>query len=709
METTSILVSSGSSNNIGIKTMESHELPSDFDSDDSVRDPDYCPKKLSSEEDSDNEYINKLAMKERVHVSGGGLKNKRKREQENYKTSKIVKDMNGTYDQGVTVESSSASVNNDLEVEPTPIRKGRSRKQREECKRLRNHGMSYITEVGKSVEERKIGELKPCRLKCNERFHNSERKLIFNEYWGLGTRDRRALYLSSLITVVGKKTERVYTKLEDGKCRKFSCKYELVIDGERRPTCKGCFRSTFGETNAFINNIIEQKSTASSGIIPVDGRGRNSPKNKIPVETLESVRQHIQSFPAYESHYCRQQSSVKYLSSDLTISKMYELYRESMSSKPVSLTIYSKCFHDLNLSFKKPKVDTCHKCDTLKKAIEVAKDDDKQTLIKEQEIHHAAAEAAYQSKSADKEKAKQDKTKRAFAFDLQQCLPTPYLTTSVSFYKRQLWTFNLTIHDLATNQAACYLWNESISGRGGNEIASCLYKHICSLPTSVEEITYYSDTCGGQNKNSHVAAMFLVAMKECPNISYVNHKFLISGHTHMECDVDHSVIERAKKKTGMKINHPNDWAQLIRVCKKKNPFEVVMMKREDFLNFASLMKGNGPFTLKKVNEKKEKFLWRDVQWLRYTQESGHIFYKNNLGESAEFNTLNLNRKGRTSAKVVVPTIHDGPVPISAEKKKDLLELLPLVDTVFHDFYTNLLTVNIPSTDPDLQELDPDVQ
>lgn len=70
---------------------------------------------------------------------------------------------------------------------------------------------------------------------------------------------------------------------------------------------------------------------------------------------------------------------MSYLSSDLTISKMYELYRESASSKPVSFTIYSKCFHDLNLSFKKPKVDTCHKCDTLKKAIEVAKDDDKQT------------------------------------------------------------------------------------------------------------------------------------------------------------------------------------------------------------------------------------------------------------------------------------------------------------------------------------------
>lgn len=268
METTSILISSGSSN-IGMKTMELHELPSDFDSDDSVRDPDYCPKKLSSEHDNDNKYINKLAMKECVQVSGGRIKNKCKREQENCKKSKIVKDMNGTYDQGVILESSSASVKNDLEVEPTPIKKGRSRKQKEKCKQLHNHGKSYITEVGENVEERKIGEIKPCRLKCNECFHNSERKLNFNEYWNLGTQDRHALYLSSLITVVGKKTKRLYTVVEDGKCRKYSCKYELVIGGEMKPTCKVCFCSTFGETNAFINNITKQKSTVSSGIIPV--------------------------------------------------------------------------------------------------------------------------------------------------------------------------------------------------------------------------------------------------------------------------------------------------------------------------------------------------------------------------------------------------------------------------------------------------------
>lgn len=78
------------------------------------------------------------------------------------------------------------------------------------------------------------------------------------------------------------------------------------------------------------------------------------------------------------------------------------------------------------------------------------------------------AEYAYKTKRKDKTIVKENKPKRAFEFDLQQCLPTPYLTTSVCFYKRQLWSFNLTVHDLGSNETTCFMWDETISGRGAN-------------------------------------------------------------------------------------------------------------------------------------------------------------------------------------------------------------------------------------------------
>lgn len=61
-------------------------------------------------------------------------------------------------------------------------------------------------------------------------------------------------------------------------------------------------------------------------------------------------------------------------------------------------------------------------------------------------------------------------------------------------------------------------------------------------------IAFYSDTCGGQNKNMMVMSIFQWAIHQHATLKTNDHKFLVPGHTHLECDIDHSVIERAKKK-----------------------------------------------------------------------------------------------------------------------------------------------------------------
>lgn len=40
-----------------------------------------------------------------------------------------------------------------------------------------------------------------------------------------------------------------------------------------------------------------------------------------------------------------------------------------------------------------------------------------------------------------------------------------------------------------------------------------------------------------------------------------------------------------KKRSTLKIEHPHDWAQLIRLVGKKKPFEVYEMQRTDFFLF----------------------------------------------------------------------------------------------------------------------------
>lgn len=87
----------------------------------------------------------------------------------------------------------------------------------------------------------------------------------------------------------------------------------------------------------------------------------------------------------------------------------------------------------------------------------------------------------------------------------------------------------------------------------------------------------YSDCCPGQNKNSFITAACLAALQCSENLKIIYHKFLIPGHTHMECDTDPSLIEKKKKFSG-RIEHPHDWAQLIRQVGKKRPFLVTAFR-----------------------------------------------------------------------------------------------------------------------------------
>jgi len=95
------------------------------------------------------------------------------------------------------------------------------------------------------------------------------------------------------------------------------------------------------------------------------------------------------------------------------------------------------------------------------------------------------------------------------AMDLQQTLPSPKLSVGPAFYKRKVMTYNIAVHDGASNDAYMMLWPETIAGREADEVASCLLTCIQLTEINAKRLAIYSDNCAGQNKNFRLISLYL--------------------------------------------------------------------------------------------------------------------------------------------------------------------------------------------------------
>lgn len=88
----------------------------------------------------------------------------------------------------------------------------------------------------------------------------------------------------------------------------------------------------------FFDHVYDQETcTARSPL-----KGKNT-MSHIELTRKETVRQHINSFPRVEAHYCRKDSKKEYLNSELSLAEMYEymLYKVTVDNPvKVSLQIY---------------------------------------------------------------------------------------------------------------------------------------------------------------------------------------------------------------------------------------------------------------------------------------------------------------------------------------------------------------------------------
>jgi len=166
------------------------------------------------------------------------------------------------------------------------------------------------------------------------------------------------------------------------------------------------------------------------------------------------MKQHIESYPTMDSHYCRASSSRKYLDSRLTIKKMYEQFGEYFKQhvtdegdkKIPSQKAYRDCFcTEFNLSFFHPKKDQCVVCAASRQGSNAVHAENSIDSVFEEHIRQK--NLAQDEKIQDKEASCTDDTYVMATFDMQSILQLPTSELGPVYYKRKLVLHNFTIYE----------------------------------------------------------------------------------------------------------------------------------------------------------------------------------------------------------------------------------------------------------------------
>jgi hypothetical protein len=260
----------------------------------------------------------------------------------------------------------------------------------------------------------------------------------------------------------------------------------------------------------------------------------------------------------------------------------------------------------------------------------------------------------------------------------------------IIYYKRKLATYNFTVFDLRTKEGICYMWDESVARRSSCDIASCLWLWLENLPTTVKRVTFYSDLCSGQNRNINVTGMMLAAVN-CLPLEHIDHTFLESGHTQMEVDSMHAVIERSSHSAEIFV--PRDWVTIASVAKTTGkPYRIHTMQGNDFIDFKSV--SSAVIENKNGLESGKRLNWMQCKWFQFRKGSSTVGIKTERDDS-EFELLCVSNSDTIQSvdqfREVMKPMYAGPVPIAPAKYKDLQYLCKtkVIPLQFHHFYKNL--------------------
>lgn len=406
----------------------------------------------------------------------------------------------------------------------------------------------------------------------------------------------------------------------------------------RHRVCKKGFCAIHGISTKRVERLSSHIAVNTATTAPPDMRGKHHNRpNSISPEITQQVHNHIKSFPRCTSHYSRSKNIKKhYLSPELNIKKMYELYLEryeqdvykywftndKSAHKPkVSYDFYFRYFKsNFNMTFGHPRSDTCQVCDRIENQLK-GKDNLSQEEIKaletERNVHQTKAKVFFDDLQEKAKLAKDDPSVETLCFDHEQNAPLPKVPAGDAFYLRQIWMYNFCINSSKHGKAYFYMYDEVTGKKTPNETISFLDHYLeNTLDKDVKTLYIFSDNCGAQNKNKSLM-QYLYTLVRNDRFEKIVHRFPEPGHSFLPCDRCFGVVEKHVRKIE-RIFLPSEYIKHYKNSSPKN-FIVIPVTQNMIFNFVAAL----DTFFKKTIYSKEKHKFKISQYKVFEYSAEH--------------------------------------------------------------------------------------
>nr|XP_026498301.1 uncharacterized protein LOC113402304 [Vanessa tameamea] len=243
---------------------------------------------------------------------------------------------------------------------------------------------------------------------------------------------------------------------------------------------------------------------------------------------------------------------------------------------------------------------------------------------------------------------------------------------------------NFTIYNLGTTNVMCYWFDETTTDLKASTYASLYIDYLKKIiEERPKDIVIFSDGCTSQNRNVVVSnALLRLAMEK--NI-VITQKFLEKGHTQMEVESVHSIIERKLK--NREIYLPSQYSSITKEARlNPSPYEVATVEHTFFKDYS--IKNNFIYDTIRPGRGTGVNCVVDLRALKYNP-NGTIDYK--LDYNDEFRPLP--RRPKRIEPSLPPQLFTHRLPISKSKYEHLQQLKNFIPLDCHEFYDNLLYGN----------------